>query len=466
MSTRPTISRRRFLAQSATTAALAAPYFVPARVLGQPGKPGPNDRIEIGVIGVGIRGKYQIANVPPQGRVVAVCDWYTPRMDFVLEAETASPYAALLADFRAADAKTCGKFQDYRHLIDQAHAGKAKLDALMITSCDHHHVHAATLACQAGLDVYVEKPLSVTIREGRALVAAAKKHGCVIQVGSQQRSMEMNQFACKLVRDSGLGKISSVTLVNYPGPEVYKGLPEEKLPATSNWDLFCGPTPLRPYNVKLWAKEELGGERFAWRGWDMWRDYSGHLMTNHAAHSADMAQLALGMDHTGPVEIEPLTKDYKGPMNRCPVVMRYANGVELRFEARSDRAHGETYRGDLYRGERGTLTMRRNAFAVDPPGLVTGAPDRSVLAKWTGGGQHVARPHIANWLDCLRTRGVPNAPVEAGHRTATICHLAGIARELRRKLRWDPDREQFVGDEEADRLLERPRRKGWELPPA
>ncbi len=460
MSSRRTISRRRFLAQAGATGfAVAAPYFVPARVLGRPGKPGANDRIQIGVIGVGIRGKYQIANVPPQGQVAAVCDWYAPRMDFALEAETASPYAALLADFRAGDARSCAKFQDYRKLIE-----RAKLDAVMITACDHHHVHAAILACQGGLDVYVEKPVSVTIREGRSLVAAAKKHGRIVQVGSQQRSMEMNRFACQAIRDGGLGKISSITLVNYPGPDVYKGLPEEKLPEGSDWDLFCGPTPLRPYNAKLWAKEELGSERFAWRGWDMWRDYSGHLMTNHAAHSADMAQLALGMDHTGPVEIEPLTKDYSGPMNRCPVVMRYAKGVELRFEARSEKQRGEAYRGDIYRGERGTLTMRRNAFSVNRPELVKDLPDRSVLAKWTGGGQHVARPHIANWLDCIRGRGMPNAPVEAGHRTATICHLAGIAREVRRKLRWDPEREQFVGDSEADQLLERPRRKGWELP--
>jgi predicted dehydrogenase len=208
--------------------------------------------------------------------------------------------------------------------------------------------------------------------------------------------------------------------------------------------------------VKLWAKEEFEGERFAWRGWDMWRDYSGHLMTNHAAHTADMAQLALGTDDTGPVEIEPLTAGHQGEMRLCPVVMRYAGGTELRFT--------NANRREIYTGERGTLSMRRNGFSVDPPELVQDPPDRSVVEKWQRGGEHVARPHIENWLACVRDRSTPNAPLEAGHRTATICHLASIARELRRKLRWDPERETFLGDQEADALLDRPRRPGWELP--
>jgi predicted dehydrogenase len=341
--------------------------------------------------------------------------------------------------------------------------GTAKLDAVLIAACDHHHVQAAVLACQAGLDVYVEKPLSVTIREGRVLVNAAKKYKRVVQVGSQQRTMEMNQYACRLVREGGIGKVSRVTLSNYPGPLRYEDqkdtLPEQPVHAGGDWDLYCGPTPLRPYNLRLWAKEEFGAERFSWRGWDMWRDYSGHLMTNHAAHSADMAQLALGMDHTGPVEVWPELEGYQGEMRNCPVVMRYANGVELAFNG--------PRLGEVYKGEKGTLTMSRNRFSVNPPELAKDPPDPSVRDKWTGGrggGESVARPHVQNWLDCIKTRGTPNSPVEAGHRTATLCHLANIARELKRKLRWDPEKEAFVGDDEANALRDRPRRKGFELP--
>jgi predicted dehydrogenase len=423
--------------------------------LGLGGRPGANSRIRIGVIGVGIRGKYQIANIPPDGRVVAVCDWYAPRMDFVLSSEKTSRYAALLSRFRDEDAKACEKYQDYRKLI-----AEAKLDAVFITACDHHHVQAAVLACQAGLDVYVEKPLSVYIREGRVLVNAAKKYKRVVQVGSQQRSMEMNQYACKLVRVGGIGKVSRITLFNYPGPmrieDDKEARTKQDIPAGGDWDLYCGPTKLRPYNFRLWAKEEFGTERFAWRGWDMWRDYSGHLMTNHAAHTADMVQWALGTDDTGPVEIWPEMEGYQGEMRTCPVVMKYASGTELAFT--------NTVRTEVYAGEKGTLNMRRNGFSVNPPELAKNPPDRSVLAKWSGGGENVARPHIQNWLDCVKTRKDPIAPVEAGHRTATICHLAGIARELKRKLKWDPAKEEFVGDAEANALRDRPRRKGFELP--
>ncbi len=446
------LTRRGFLAHlGAGAAAIGFPTIIPRHVLAQPGRPGANDRIAIGVIGIGIRGKFQIANVPPDGRVVAIADCYEPRMRFVLGAETTSRYAQLLGPFRNEDAKICAAYQDYRQLIEDRN-----VDAVMITACDHHHVLAAVLACQSGKDVYVEKPVSVTVREGRALVQAAKKWGRVVQVGSQQRTMEMNEFACRFIREGRLGKISSVELRNYPGPFDYDGLPEEPMPAGMDWDLYCGPTPLRPYNLRLWAKEEFQDQRFPWRGWDMWRDYSGHLMTNHGAHSVDMAQWALGMDHSGPVQIKPELQKYEGQMRLCPVTMRYANGVQLRFTS------GRL--GEIYTGEKGVMHTRRNGFRVDPSDLVTDAPEPSVRQKWASGGEHVARPHIQNWLDCIKTRATPNAPVEAGHRTATICHLAGIARQLRRTLDWDPQQETIVADDEAAGLLDRPRRRGFELP--
>jgi hypothetical protein len=140
-----------------------------------------------------------------------------------------------------------------------------------------------------------------------------------------------------------------------------------------------------------------------------------------------------------------------------PVTMRYADGVELRFSGGPDDIR--------FHGEKGRMRMRRNYFEVDPPELLVDRPETAVVAKWSGAG-HVARPHLENWLDCIRTRNAPNAPVEAGHRTATVCHLANIARELGRPLRWNPEAERFVDDAAADSLLERPRRAGWELPNA
>lgn len=443
------LSRRSFLTRTTATAVTAS-CVVSARALGTQSKPGANDRIHIGVIGTGIRGKYLIGSMPDEGRVVAVCDCHIPRVADTLEPK--GRYAGMLARFRDGDAGRCAAYQDYREMID-----KAKLDAVVIATPDHHHVLAAMLACQAGLDLYVEKALSLTIAEGRALVRAVERHGRVCQVGSQNRSMATNRYGCELIRDGGIGKVAVVEVSNYPGPMRYDGLPVEAIPEGLGWDLFCGPTPMRPHNRKLWIKDELKVDGQRWRGWDMWRSYSGHLMTNWGAHSIDMVQSALGTERTGPVEIWPLTDGYDGEMRLCPVAARYENGTELRFTLRfTDKW--------TFHGQRGTALMRRNEFRTDPPELAVDAPDPKEQDEIWRGQSVVARPHIQNWLDCIKTRRTPNAPVKNGHRSVSVCHLANIARELGRKLRWDPDKEIFPGDDEANALLDRPRRKGFELP--
>ena len=446
------VSRRAFLRRGAAAAGgiVSAPWFVPANVLGAAGRPGANDRVHIGIIGTGIRGKHLVANMPAQGRVACLCDSYLPRVADTLEAK--GRYRVPLAPFREGDARHCASHQDYRRMIDSE-----KLDAVMIATPDHHHVLAATLACQAGLDVYVEKALSLTVAEGRALVEAAKRHRRIVQVGSQNRSMEINRYGCRLIRTGGIGKVSLVELPNYPGPMRYSELPEEPIPEGLGWELFCGPGPLRPHNRKLWVKDEFKVDGRLWRGWDLWRDYSGHLMTNWGAHSVDMVQLALGTEDTGPVEVWPMTEGHRGQMRFCPVTARYANGVELRFVLRSSDKW-------IFHGERGRALMRRNLFYTEPRELAVDAPDPNEAQKiWQGFGE-VARPHIQNWLDCIKTRGRPNAPVEIGHRSVTTCHLANIAREVGRKIRWDPDKETCPDDDQANALLDRPRRRNFELP--
>jgi predicted dehydrogenase len=308
------------------------------------------------------------------------------------------------------------------------------------------------------MDVYCEKPLSLTIGEGKRLVEAVRHYDRILQVGSQQRSMEMDRFACKFVRDGGIGKISKVEVKNFPGPLRYDGLPTERVPNGMFWDQFCGPRPARSYNWRLWQKDERQWQGQKWRGWDMWHDYSGHLMTNHGAHALDMVQWALGTDGTGPVEVEPLVDKHSGEMRHCPIIMRYANGTELHM------THPKGfYAGGYFYGEKGEIKISRNGFAAFPKSLIVDPPDPAAAALWKGQGI-VARPHLQNWLDCMRTRNDPHAPVEVGRRSITICHLAGIARELRRKLRWDPTRETFPDDAEARSLIDRPRRAGWELP--
>ncbi len=462
---RTTRSNRRTFCKA--VAGSSIPYLVPAGLVA-----GANDQIRVGLIGCGVRGKYLIANLPETARVVSLCDC---SLDNV--ANTRHPvgsFTAPLARFAEGDAQSCSVYQDYRRMLD-----RESLDAVLVATPDHHHAQAMVLACQAGMDVYCEKPLSLTIAEGRTMVQAAEQNQRVVQVGSQQRTMRVNQVGCEFIRQGGLGRVSLVRVPNFPGPMTYDGsYPEESVPDGMNWQFFCGPTELRPYNHRLWIKDAFKFGYLTWRGWDLFRSYSGHLVTNWGAHSIDMVQYALGADHTGPVEIwlEPEVLRSQGryiddqwhdktpPLGTvgdkrldsarfCPLSMRYANGTVLSFDP--------TAQEIVFHGERGKLFMSRNRFRTEPADL---APqiDPQEQARWLGAG-HVARPHLANWLESVRARSVPNAPVEVGHRTATVCHLANLVRELGRRLQWDPDSEQFVGDQEANTRRSRPRRAGFEL---
>lgn len=385
-------------------------------------QPTANEQIIIGFIGCGNRAKMLMDQVPEPGRIVAVCDCYLKR-----------------AEDAVAEKKSKWKvYQDYREMLD-----KENLDAVVIGTPDHVRTRIAIHACQAGKDVYAEKPLTAYIAEGRALVNAARKHNRVFQVGSQQRTMEVNRTACEFVRDGGLGKIKLVQGMNYPGPRRYTGLPEEPVPVGDNWDAWCGPTELRPFNQQL---------QFAWM---QWRDYSGGEMTNWGAHGVDQIQWALGMSQTGPVELWPVSEGTNGK-----VTMRYANGVEVRMELPMN--HGPMG-GAIFTGENGKIEINRNKFTSNPADLIKNPPSAAKAEAWEGPGW-IARPHIKNWLDCIKSREKPNADVEIGHRSISVCHLLNITRELGRKLRWDPDKEQFIDDKQANELVSRPRRKGYELP--
>jgi len=427
------ISRRQFFEEGAAAlaACAAAPYIIPSEALGSPGRPGANDRVIIGVIGVGNRARQLmkfVARDIKEARIVAISDCYILRMEQALEI-----CKRQWADFCKADWAT---YQDYRKMLDSE-----KLDAVIVATPDHGRVLPCIRACQAALDVYAEKPLTLTIAEGRVLVNAVRKYKRVFQVGSQQRSMEMNRFACGLVRSGAIGKIKVVQGVNYPGPKPYENLPEEPIPEGDDWDAWQGQAPARPFSGQL---------QFAWM---QWRDYSGGEMTNWGAHGCDQVQWALGMSHSGPVEIWPLTEGRSGK-----VAMRYANGIEVRYELDSG-----PWGGAIFIGEKCRIEIDRNKFTTDPPDFVKNVPDAAAAKAWEGP-EWNAQQHIQNWIGCIRTRERPVADVEIGHRSISVCHLANIAREIGRKLSWDPEKETFPGDNEANAYLDRPKRKGYELP--
>ena len=414
-------SRREFLKRAAAAStAFAAPTFIPARVLGREGAPGANEQVFIGVIGTGNRANQLIDQIPEPGRVVALADCYLHRAEGTAKSRQAKwPI-----------------YQDYREMLE-----REKLDAVLVGTPDHARTLPCIHAVQAGLDVYAEKPLTVYVREGRVLVDAVRKHQRVFQVGTQQRTMEINRFCCEFVRAGKIGRVKQVSAVNYPGPRRYEGLPEEPLPKGDDWNTWCGPTELRPFNQQL---------QFAWM---QWHDYSGGEMTNWGAHGVDQIQWALGKDDTGPTELWPETPGPNGIVS-----MRYADGTQVRFER-----DGAPMGGAVFVGSECKMEINRNRFATNPADFVKDAPDPAVQEKWEGD-DWIARPHIQNWLDCIKSRERPNADVEIGHRSITVCHLLNITRELGHTLLWDPAAEQFVGDNEANQLLDRPRRAGFELP--
>ena len=402
---------------------MAAPCVLPRNLLGAPEQPGANDRILVGFIGCGGRARQLMSQLPEEGKIIAACDCEKPRAEWAAEKHSDRSWKI---------------FQNFRRLLDMK-----EIDAVFVATPDHVRVTPSIMACQAGKDVYAEKPLTVYLREGRALVDAVRRHGRVLQVGSQQRTMQLNEFACRFVREGKLGKLKVVLGVNYPGPRRYTGTAEQPIPAGLDWDLWCGATPLQPYHT----------ERH--RPWMAWRAYSGGEMANWGAHGLDQIQWALGMSHTGPVELWPITE---GPNGK--VGMKYADGTVVRLELDKGPMGGA-----IFVGADAKMEINRNKFATNPPDFVHDAPPPAVAQSWEGPGW-IARPHIQNFFDCMRTRKRPNADVEIGHRSISVSHLANITRELGRRLRWNPDKEQFVDDPKADALLERPRRKGYELPEA
>lgn len=453
------ISRRQFIQCAA--AAIAAPYFVPSNVFGA------NDRIGLAVIGPGRQGGGLLASAgkSPEARIVAIAD-----VNLVRARQAAKPYRAAV-------------YKDYRELLE-----RKDVDAVITATPEHWRALTCIHACQAGKDVYAEKPMTLTIREGRLMVEAVRKYGRVFQCGSQQRSQVENHIGCKLVREGVLGKISKVIGNNYPSPWNC-GLPAQPVPTELDWDLWCGPTEPVPFNADLYAPR-------AKPGWLSFRPYSGGELTGWGAHGIDQIQCALGMDESGPVEVwveggkfnpptytAPETSERGNKLCSIPIIRyRYANGIIL--ELNSDQCRG----GGRFIGEKGTIVIDRGACISNPLDLVAGAVKQAIheareQAKARKGGTADPAPppstfadkvkmaptpplnggHMQNWFDCIRSRQKPIADVEIGHRSATVCHLGNIARWTGKRLQWDPVQEQF-DDAEANKYLDRVRRKPYELP--
>lgn len=430
------VSRRTVL-RGGLASLVAAPGVFSSRIAAA-GRAGPNQRVGVGFIGTGRRAR-QLMELPADAQIVAVCDLNLARAEEV------------------AAALKCRAYQDYRQLLEAR-----DVDAVMVATPDHWHALPSIHACQAGKDVYCEKPLSLTIVEGRRMVEAARKYDRVFQTGSQQRTMAANRLACSLVRDGGLGVIRRVVAHNYPSPWEC-ALSSQPAPSSLDWDAWCGPTPFRPYHEDIYQPRSKPG-------WISFRPYSGGEMTAWGAHGLDQVQCALAMDESGPVEVwtegeafSPPTFDKPAPRtaadaicSRPKIFCRYSSGVVLEL---GDGPAG----GARFEGAKGTLEVDRGRFVADPPELAAEIA-RQLAAEAGSAAKSDTAEHLRNWIDCIKTRRRPNADVEIGHRSATLCHLGNIARWTRRRLRWDPQQEQFIDDAEANLLLDRQRRKNYQLP--
>lgn len=402
------------------------PMYIPRSVLGGAGEPAPSDRIRIGCIGVGNQGSGNLGK--HLKNTVAVCDVDATRL------------AEAKARVEKGTGKSCAAYSDYRQLLDDRN-----VDAVVITTPDHWHALMTVDACRAGKDVYCEKPLSLTIADGQAMVKAARETGRIVQTGSQQRSDPKFRRACELVRSGKIGKVHTIRAgisgVNFKGTAE----PDSDPPSELDFNFWLGPAPERPYNVR----RVHYNFRFFW-------DYSGGQLTNWGAHHLDIAQWGLGMDESGPVSIVGKAKYHKDHLydvpQWCEIVYEYANGVKM--------ICGQDQRGGTtFEGEKRTIHVDRKRLEASPAELVEQAvtSDDTQLASNDKG-------HHANWLDCIRTRKLPICDVAIGHRSATVCHLGNIAVRTGRKITWDPVAEQIVGDSEAAAMQSRPYRAPWKAP--
>ena len=332
---------------------------------------------------------------------------------------------------------------DYRRILDDK-----SVEAVVGAVPDHWHALMTIDACKAGKDVYCEKPLSLVIDEGKAMLDAARKYQRVVQTGSMQRSGEEFKLAIKLINDGLIGKISTVN-VGLPGPNWINraGMPvaDSEPPAGFDFNRWLGPAPSRPYN-----KNRV---HYLFR---FFFDYSGGQQTNFGAHDLDIAQWGLGMDHSGPVSVEGTATFNPQGWYETPdttlIKYVYENGVVLNCGQKA-----KFKGGTEFVGEKGSLHVHRRGLTTNPPELLNGV-DLSVIEK-----SESSRSHVNNFLECVKTRERPVADVEIGHRSATVCHLGNIAIRTGKKLSWDPQKEMFVGDAEIQKWQTKEYRKPWTL---
>ena len=420
---------------------------------------GANERNGVGFIGYGLIGAQHVFDFRNQDDVnlVALAETFEPRMQQGLTA------------MKAKAGMNPRSYRDFRRLFDDK-----EVDAVVVSTPDHWHALMTMMACAAGKDVYVEKPMTLFVREGRWMTQVARKHKRIVQVGMQQRSGKHYQMARRLLQEGYIGKVHSARMGSYRNVMPGFGKPQGAQPENFDYDMWLGPAPARPY------QPHRGLYHFRW----FW-DYSGGQMTNLGAHDLDI--MLWVMNQKGPtavnssggrfaLEDDGETTDTQDSTYEFP-------GFTAIWSHREASMGQVATRGAQYFGTKGALTINRGMFEIvgdmkRPPenaipvfqGQPTGGPQREErqYGVWTepmkvsGSSEQQFDLHVRNFVDCIKSRELPIADVEDGHRTALTCHLANISVRTGRKIRWDPEKEEIIGDREASAMLERPYRKPWD----
>jgi predicted dehydrogenase len=432
------LPRRAFLKTTAAMAAASALpnwFFEESRALAQSAKaPSPNDQPAVALVGCGGMGRGDANNASRFGRIAALCDVDENRL-----ASTKKQWP---------DAAT---FTDFRKVME-----RDDIDVVICGTTDHWHTLVSMAAMREGKDVYCEKPLTLTIDEGKRLVDTARQHKRILQTGSQQRSDRYFRLACELVRNGRIGKLKHVSVFLPAGLRQGPFKPSP-VPEGFNWDMWLGPAPQVDY-----VKERT---HFSFRYW--W-DYSGGTMTDWGAHHNDIALWGMGLDRSGPVEIEgkPLVEMIPGGFtaySEYDLRYTYANGVTHSCKSTTDDSwsggvinrEGQRH-GIRFEGADGWIWVTRGDLSASKEDLIAEPLPSDAERLYLSG------DHMKNFFDCVRSRKDPICDVEIGHRSASICHLGVIALRLGRKLKWDPVKEQFPGDKEANGWVAREMRKPWD----
>lgn len=433
------MKRRNFIKTSAvTTAAIGLSARAASAQIA-----GANERIVVGLIGPGRQGQGLLRNFlkQPDTEVAAICDVYKPNLEL-----------------GAAIAPRAERYTDFRKILD-----RPDIDAVVIATPDHWHAAQSVMACLAGKDVYVEKPISTSIEEGRHMVRAARKYNRVVQVGTQQRSTPHFQKVVELVRGGRLGKISFVRTWNFGNqfPEGIGNPPDGEAPADLDWDMWLGPAPKRAFNANRFGVFPDRYSNFRW----FW-DYAGGMMTDWGIHLLDIVQWAMNVGYPQTVTAsggkfyltdnretpDTLQVTYEYPGFVCTYENRECNGNTI---------HNQGY-GIMFHGTEGTLFVNRGGFEIIPEKKRVGkeSVDRIEAVKEQAGS---GGDHVRNFLDCVKSRAKPICDIEIGHRSTSVALLGNVAYRSRRRIVWDGRTEQIVGDKAANKFLSKEYRKPWSL---